>query len=435
MVSPDPTVATPRAGDAVPIPGMSAAASAPSSDETRLIELFSRRGFARVEPPVLQPLEPFLELSGEDLRRRMFVTGDAEGRELCLRPEYTIPVSRWHLDLPDKPRAGAYAYLGPVFRFRDGEANEFPQSGVEDFGRQDREAADAEILDLALEALRELSAGPVATLIGDVGLFSALLDAMRLPGSTARRLRRAYAAGKVGTRALAALGSSGASRNHAGLLAALQGQDPAAARLFVEDILKIAGISPISGRSAHQIAARFLEQATNGPSGLSAEQLKIFERFLAIAGHPDEAADALRALAVDAELELGRAIETLEIRNGFMEARGIDLSGLRFSAGFGRNLDYYTGFVFEIRKAEPPTAKPLVGGGRYDGLLRRLGSGEDVPAVGCSIWLDRVSAQVSAEVSAEVPAQVSAEISAQVSAEVSAQGPVTNRRSDDAETP
>jgi ATP phosphoribosyltransferase regulatory subunit len=76
-----------------------------------------------------------------------------------------------------------------------------------------------------------------------------------------------------------------------------------------------------------------------------------------------------------------------------MEARGIDLSSLRFSAGFGRNLDYYTGFVFEIRNAKLPDAKPLVGGGRYDGLLRRLGASQEVPAVGCSIWLDRVSAQ------------------------------------------
>ncbi len=385
---------------------MGPAASGPSRDEAKLIELFARRGFQRVEPAVLQPLEPFLELSGEDLRRRMFVTGDAEGRELCLRPEYTIPVSRSHLALPGPPGSGAYAYLGPVFRFREGEPSEFVQGGVEDFGRQDREAADAEILDLALEALREISAGPVTTLIGDVGLFAALLEAMRLSGSTARRLRRAYAAGKVGRRALAALGSASASQSHAGLLAALQGQDPAAARLFVEDILKIAGISTISGRSAHQIAARFLEQAANGPSGLSQEQLEIFERFLAIAGHPDEATDALRALAADGKLDMGRAIETFDIRTGFLEARGVDLASLRFSAAFGRNLDYYTGFVFEIRGAEPPDAKPLVGGGRYDGLLRRLGSAEDVPAVGCSIWLDRVSSRGERAVPPSDAAQV-----------------------------
>jgi ATP phosphoribosyltransferase regulatory subunit len=404
MTTSDRTVAAPNVTGTSADFGMDAnpRSAQAALDEGRLLALFARRGFARVEPPVLQPLEPFLDLSGEDLRRRIFVTAEAEGRELCLRPEYTIPVSRLHLTRSDASPSAAYSYLGPVFRFRTGETNEFTQAGVEDFGRQDREAADAEILDLALEALRETGAGAVATAIGDVGVFTALIDAMRLSGSTERRLRRAYAAGKVDARALAALSSSAASENgHAGLLAGLQGQDPAAARHFVEDILKIAGISTISGRSAHQIAARFLEQASAQPSGLSEEQARIFERFLAIVGHPDEAADALRALAADAKLDLAHAIETLDIRNGFMEARGIDLTSLRFSAGFGRNLDYYTGFVFEIRSATLPDTKPsdakasdvkpLVGGGRYDGLLRRLGAARDVPAVGCSIWLDRLA--------------------------------------------
>ncbi|SEC45663.1 ATP phosphoribosyltransferase regulatory subunit [Rhizobiales bacterium GAS188] len=394
---PDLTTAAPASASAMR-PGVEPTASRPGIDEARLIDLFMSRGFARIEPPVLQPLEPFLDLSGEDLRRRMFITADAEGHELCLRPEYTIPVSRLHLEQVAAQRSGAgqsaaYAYLGPVFRFRPGETGEFVQAGVEDFGRTDKEAADAEILEVALEALREMDIATSTTLIGDVGLFAALIDAMQLSGSTARRLRRSYAAGKIDAQALGALAAQTSSENqHAGLLAALQGQDPAAARLFVEDILKIAGISSISGRSAHQIAARFLEQASNQQSGLSPEQALVFERFLSIGGHPDEAADALRALAADAKLDLARAIETLDIRNGFMEARGIELAHLRFATGFGRNLDYYTGFVFEIRDAARPDSKPLVGGGRYDGLLRRLGAPLDVPAVGCSIWLDRILA-------------------------------------------
>ncbi|MFI4995571.1 MAG: ATP phosphoribosyltransferase regulatory subunit [Hyphomicrobiales bacterium] len=381
--------------------GSAAAAVAPAPrtkvEAGRLIELLANRGFARVEPPVLQPLEPFLDLSGEDLRRRMFVTVDANGHELCLRPEYTIPVSRLHLARPDAPSSAAYAYLGPVFRFRQGETGEFAQAGIEDFGREDRAAADAEILDVALEALNELGAGAISTVIGDVGLFTSLVAAMRLSGSIARRLKRGYAAGKTGARALGTLSSPGpAEIRHAGLLAALQGQDPAAAQLFVEDILKIAGISTLGGRSANQIAARFLEQASSEPSGLSSEQVEMFERFLAIAGHPDDVADALRAFADDTRLDLASAIDRLEIRTGFMEARGIDLASLRHATAFGRNLDYYTGFVFEIRNAGRPDSKPLVGGGRYDGLLRRLGAASDVPAVGCSIWLDRIVADEAA---------------------------------------
>src|SRR5262249_10510496 len=102
-------------------------------DGGRLVELFASRGFARIEPPILQPLGPFSEFAGEELRRRMFVTTDADGHEWCLRPEYTIPVSRQHLARQDAPASAAYAYLGPVFRFRPGETGEFRQAGIEDF--------------------------------------------------------------------------------------------------------------------------------------------------------------------------------------------------------------------------------------------------------------------------------------------------------------
>ena len=62
----------------------------------RLTRHLAESGYAPVSPPVLQPVEPFLELSGEDIRRRIFVTQDGGGAELCLRPEFTIPVCRLH---------------------------------------------------------------------------------------------------------------------------------------------------------------------------------------------------------------------------------------------------------------------------------------------------------------------------------------------------
>src|SRR5918997_6698960 len=125
-------------------------ASSGSNAANPLIALFEREGYARVEPPVLQPAEVFVDLSGEDIRRRMFVTQDASGRELCLRPEYTIPVCREHLAHGGSAPA-AYSYLGPVFRLRAGETGEFWQAGIESIGRRDAPAADAEILGLALE--------------------------------------------------------------------------------------------------------------------------------------------------------------------------------------------------------------------------------------------------------------------------------------------
>jgi ATP phosphoribosyltransferase regulatory subunit len=351
-----------------------------------LVALFERDGYARAEPPVLQPAEVFIDLSGEDIRRRMFVTQDATGVELCLRPEYTIPVCLRHLAERGTEPA-AYSYGGPVFRLRTGETGEFLQAGIESIGRTDSSAADAEVLALALEGLERLGLESCEVRLGDMGLLNALVDALQVPPAAKRRVVRAIVSG----RGLAELSETDASAQteHAGLLAAIEGQAPHAAKAFVEDILSIAGIASVGGRSAGEIAERFLARAANR-SGLSEEARQVLERYLAIEGDPDEAADAVRALAADANLSLTPALDALEERTGFMAARGLDVATFGFSSAFARNLDYYTGFIFEVHNPQASHGRPVVGGGRYDGLLLHLGARAAIPAVGCSFWLDRI---------------------------------------------
>lgn len=350
-----------------------------------LIALFEREGYARVEPPVLQPADVFIDLSGEDIRRRMFVTQDAAGTELCLRPEYTIPVCLKHLETRGAEPAG-YAYGGPVFRMRPGESGEFLQAGLESIGRADTTAADAEILALALEGLERIGGPSPQVRLGDMGLLHALIDALGIAPAAKRRVIRAIVSGQ-GLAGLVETDSG--AQEHAGLLAAIEGQAPQAAKAFVEDILSIAGIASVGGRSAGEIAERFLARAANR-TGLSEEARQVLERYLAIAGDPDGAIEAVKALSKDAGLDLGAAIAAFEERTGFMAARGLDVSAFRFLAAFARNLDYYTGFIFEVQDPRRSDGKPIVGGGRYDTLLAHLGAEGPIPAVGCSFWLDRI---------------------------------------------
>ncbi|HEY8383139.1 MAG TPA: ATP phosphoribosyltransferase regulatory subunit [Microvirga sp.] len=353
-----------------------------------LIALFEREGYARMEPPVLQPADVFVDLSGEDIRRRMFVTQDEAGAEFCLRPEYTIPVCLQHL-AEAGAAAGAYSYGGPVFRLRPGERGEFLQAGLESIGRTDGAAADAEILGLALEGLDRLGVSGVQVRLGDMGLLNALIDALAIAPAAKRRVLRAIVSGQ-GLGSLAEGEVQGPSE-HAGLLAAIEGQAPQAAKAFVEDILSIAGIARVGGRTAGEIAERFLARAANR-SALSDEAREVLERYLGLAGDPDEAADAVRLLASDAGLDLGPVLDAFEQRTGFLAARGLDVSGFSFAASFARNLDYYTGFIFEVQDPARADRKPIVGGGRYDRLLQHLGAPTPIPAVGCSFWLDRIGA-------------------------------------------
>src|ERR1022692_3027560 len=114
----------------------------------KLVSSYVRTGYTPIEPPVLQPAEPFLDLSGEDIRRRMFLTADPEGRELCLRPDLTIPVSRDYLQSKAAGKPAGFCYLGAVFPHRGGAPAELTQAGIESFGRHDKAAADAEMLSL-----------------------------------------------------------------------------------------------------------------------------------------------------------------------------------------------------------------------------------------------------------------------------------------------
>jgi ATP phosphoribosyltransferase regulatory subunit len=367
-----------------------------SRAEQVLVELFAQAGYPRADAALLQPAGVFIDLSGEDIRRRLYLTQDADGRELCLRPEFTIPLC---LDAAARGlRAADIGYFGPVFRHRPGERGEFLQAGVESLGRTDRAAADAEIVALAVESAERLGHRAPSVRLGDVALLQGVLNALGVAPSFARRLKRRLAAGKLALPPPAqepARASAGLDQ-YAGVLAALEGAGPAAARAFVTDMLAMTGVEVSGGRSVGEIAERFLAKAREGDAALPAEKRLILERFLALEGDPDSLADGLRKLAADANLGLSGELDAYEARTGFMAARGIDTGRITAEAAFLRNLDYYTGMIFEIADPALGAGKPLVGGGRYDGLLGKLGADEPTPAVGFAVWVERFAPMTDA---------------------------------------
>jgi len=358
-----------------------------------LLSSFAQAGYARAEPAILQPAEPFLDLSGEDIRKSLYLTTDAGGEELCLRPDLTIPVARDYLASPRAGQPAGFSYLGAVFRYRWGQPSEFLQAGIESFGRQDRAAADAEMLALALEATSAFGVGDVEIRTGDVALFNALIDALNLFPVWRRRLIKDFNRKVSLTQDIEQLTlvTAPGHKEYEGVLAAIAGSDRKAALALVTDLMEIAGATNVGGRTVAEIADRFLEQSTLKAGALPRDAGTIIKRFLSISGDPDDAVAQLRQLASDARLDITSAIDQLESRVGFMAARGIDIAKTRFSTAFGRGLDYYTGFEFEVHHRGDGT-EPLVAGGRYDGLMTQLGSETPIPAVGFSIWVDALTA-------------------------------------------
>jgi ATP phosphoribosyltransferase regulatory subunit len=366
----------------------SATNNGPDARAQALVGSYVRAGYTQVDPPVLQPAEPFLDLSGEDIRRSMFLTSDPEGSELCLRPDLTIPVSRDYLASANAGKPAGFCYLGPVFRHRDNASSEFVQAGIESFGRADTAAADAEMLALGLEATTLYGLQAPEIRMGDVGLFLAFIAALDLAPAWKRRLTKDFNRKSSLKHDLDQLtiATANGSQEYQGVLTALANSDPKGAHHLVTDLLSIAGIAAVA-----EIADRFLEQAAlNAPTRLPRETRTLIERFLSIAGDPDEAAAELRTLADDAQISLDAVLTLLETRTGFLAARGVNVRTIKFSTSFGRGFDYYTGVVFELHDARAKAA--LVAGGRYDGLLTRLGAPSPIPAVGFAASIEELAA-------------------------------------------
>jgi len=342
-----------------------------------LLKLFAAHGYARQEPAILQPAGLFLDRSGEEIRRRTFTLADPSGRDLALRPDLTIPICKHAVECGLKLPA-RISYNGPVFRHAHAPQKpvQFFQAGVELLGEADAAAGDAEILGLAIAAVRAAGLADFRIRMGDLGLFGALVDALKLPAHWRSRLKRHFwRAGYVET-LLDRIGHSAES--------ARLPKDKAA----IAALLDSQGEAPPAGRSRAEVIAR-AEAAE--VLMLDANVAGAITRLLDISGPAEKALGEVRALLKTAGITLEREVAAAENRLAVLTALGVDPGRIEFTAHFGRSMEYYTGFVFELRSADG--AVELAGGGRYDNLLELLGAPRAVTAVGCAIHTERLLAQ------------------------------------------
>ncbi|MDZ4134678.1 MAG: ATP phosphoribosyltransferase regulatory subunit, partial [Paracoccaceae bacterium] len=147
-----------------------------------LFAAFQAAGALPVEPDILLPAETLLDLYGEDIRARAYVTQDPLRGEMMLRPDFTVPVVQAHMAHGADP--ARYCYLGRVFRKQDHlgpRASEYLQAGFELFDRAAPEAADAEVFALFADLLAPLH---LRAATGDIGI---LMAAVRGLTTTPRR--------------------------------------------------------------------------------------------------------------------------------------------------------------------------------------------------------------------------------------------------------
>ncbi len=318
------------------------------AEADRLRAKFEARGAEVFEADILQPAGALLELYGEDIRARAFVTQDPLRGEMMLRPDFTVPLVQRHLESGSATR---YTYAGEVFRRQeddDSRPREYLQVGFEVFGGG--LDADAEVFAAMADALSGL---PVRAIIGDFGVLTSAIEHLDTPDRRKKALLRHI----------------WRPQRFNALLDRFSRPAPPPPDLPADDVTHV-GL-----RSRDDIARRIAvlrEEAETPP--IAEAEIKRLRALEKVEGPATDAVSKLKQLSEPA------SAERLSMRLDAMADQGQDPSLLQFQASFGlTSLEYYSGFVFGFTA---DGQAPAATGGRYDLLTAALNGGAPAPAVG-----------------------------------------------------
>lgn len=162
--------------------------------ERTMGDVFKRYGYEEVETPIFEQLELFEKKSGESVVKQLYAFKDKSGRELALRPELTAPVVRLYINqLRSAPKPVKLCYFGNCFRYEEPQAQrwrQFLQSGTEIIGSA-RPEADAEVIALSDEIMRELGLSDYELRIGHIRLLREVLAHAGVKGAVQDPIMRA----------------------------------------------------------------------------------------------------------------------------------------------------------------------------------------------------------------------------------------------------
>ena len=327
------------------------------AEADRLRAAIEARGASVFEADVLQPAGALLDLYGEDVRARAFVTQDPLQGEMMLRPDFTVPLVQRHM--ADGREAARYTYAGEVFRRQEEDpdrASEYMQVGYEIFG-EDPAHADAEVFATFMDLLSPLG---LRAAMGDIGLLQAAVAGL----------------GTSDARKSALMRHLWRPRRFKSLMTRFSNAPRAVPAGMGEAVV-------IGLRSPDEVEERLARlRADQETPLLSGGDVELIDALLGVREKAPAALSQLHDIAVDLPA-ISDAVAALDARFEALAARGVAVDVLDFEASYGRTtLEYYDGFVFGLFADGRPDLPPVATGGRYDALTRALGGGLGVPAVG-----------------------------------------------------
>ena len=336
-----------------------------------IIKTFKRNGFVLSEPDVLLDSEYIIERSGEKFRSSILSFEREDGKSMCLRPDLTVASC---LSFLQKKTSSKIYYSGQAYRRSSNKGSDFinNQLGIEILGSKNQIQDDFKVISTILSSAKKIKSKKIQIKVGDISLFKSLINALDMPERWKLRLIRHFWRPSYFKELLKRL------EKNTDIDAVTFDTD----KKRFNEMKNLDQEKVVAGRSISEILTRF-EKKIRDPRSFSDGKkiVKIIKSFLKINCKLSELDEKLLVFAKKNNLK----------KNIFRDFKSIlNLKKLNqevvFIANFGRDIEYYTGIVFEVFSGN----KEIARGGRYDDLLKSLGAKKNIPAVGAAINLKNI---------------------------------------------
>ena len=365
-------------------------------DPNNITQYFTDKGFVLIQPNMVIPAETVVNHMGEDIRRRLLVAPSPDGKEYCLRPDFTLPLVLERIK-SNKLDTMKYVYDGFAFRFPTSReisrtCPEFRQIGIEDFGSKDSLGTDISVLKNTLNVLDEVNFRDYKLLLGDVSIFYSILDQIKTSASYKDKIKRLFWRGSNDIISNLNNNSHVVMNADKSILSKIKNRkDNSANKDLISSIAGFDKLNVFGGRNPEDIINNYIEKKEIIDNQEIDKKIpSMLSEFLSITCPASLALENLTSFAKSYNLDLEQQIESLDRRFKLLNEYRPLLNGVVFQASLGRRIEYYTGLIFEIRSNTIEDLGPIAIGGRYDNFFTDLGSPIRVPAVGCSIYMDRL---------------------------------------------
>ena len=337
----------------------------------QIISTFKKNGFVLSEPDVLLDSEYIIQRSGENFRRSMLTFENEDGKLMCLRPDLTVASCIKYLEKKSKSKI---YYSGQAYRRTEKKGSDLvnDQLGIEILGSKNQLQDDYKIIKTILNSAKKIKSKKINIKVGDISLFKRLINSLEMPERWKLRLIRHFWRPKYFEELLKRLEKN----SDVGPVTF----DADKKRFY--EMKKMKQDHVVAGRAISEILKRFDKKIKNPRSFSEGQKIvKIIRSFLKINCNLSKLDEELLDFAIKNNLK----------KNIFKEFKSIEnLKKLKkevnFITNFGRDIEYYTGIVFEIFSGK----KEIARGGRYDDLLKSLGAKKNIPAVGAAINLNNI---------------------------------------------